>query len=166
MKKHMSQIVINLVLAILSCIVVIPFLILVGVSFSSEQSIVEYGYNLIPREFSLEAYKYIMANPKSLLNAYKVTAVFSIIYMVLGVLLMAMLAYPLSRTRFKHRGWVTFYVYFTSMFSGGLVATYILITQYLHLDNTIWVYILPAMVSPWYVFMMRTFFKEIPGSII
>ena len=85
--------------------------------------------------------------------------------MVLAVLFMAMLAYPLSKRDFKGKKTISFYVYFTMLFSGGLVPTYILITEYLHLDDTLWVYILPGLISPWYVFMMRTFFQDIPYEI-
>lgn len=85
--------------------------------------------------------------------------------MILGVLLMAMIAYPLSKRNMKGKRAISFYLYFTMLFNGGLVPTYILITQYLHLDDTIWVYILPGLISPWYVFMMRTFFQGIPEEI-
>lgn len=86
--------------------------------------------------------------------------------MVLGVLFMAMIAYPLSRKSLRGRGAINFYLYFTMLFSGGLVPTYIIISSMLHLNNTMWVYILPALISPWYTFMMRTFFSGIPGEII
>ena len=79
---------------------------------------------------------------------------------------MAMVAYPLSRTKLKGRNAINFYIYFTMLFGGGLIPTYLLVASTLHLNNTIWVYILPTLISPWYVFMMRTFFQGIPGEII
>ena len=85
--------------------------------------------------------------------------------MGLSVLLMSMIAYPLACGHMRGKRGISFYLYFTMLFSGGLVPTYILITQYLHLDDTIWVYILPGLISPWYVFMIRTFFQGLPYEI-
>ena len=78
---------------------------------------------------------------------------------------MAMVAYPLSKTYFNGRRFVSMYLFFTMLFSGGLVPTYILNTQYLHLENNFWVYVLPSLLNPWYVFMMRAFFQGIPNEI-
>ena len=166
MQKDKKQFLQNFILIVLCILIIVPFLIVVSVSFSSENSITEFGYRLFPKQFSVESYKYIFKNSRAIFDAYGVTFTFSAISMVLSVLLMAMIAYPLARKAFKYSSWITFYVYFTSLFSGGLVPTYILITQYLHLGDTIWVYILPTLISPWYVFMMRTFFQGIPESII
>ncbi|MEG2669499.1 MAG: carbohydrate ABC transporter permease, partial [Oscillospiraceae bacterium] len=145
--------------------VIIPFVILVSISLSNEQDIVNYGYSILPKRIDFSAYKYVFKNPSLILNAYAVTAIYSIIGTVLSVLLMAMCAYPLSRSKIRGKGGISFYLYFTMLFSGGLVPSYILITQYFHLDDTLWVYIIPSLISPWYVFMMRTFFKDLPEEI-
>lgn len=163
MKKR--QIFLNLGLIILCAIIVYPFLMLLSVSFSAEKDIAMYGYKLIPKHIDLEAYKYVFSNPTSIINAYKITFIFSFVAMVMSVLFDAMIAYPLSRRNMKGKSGLSFYLYFTMLFSGGLVPLYILITQYLHMGDTIWVYILPGMISPWYVFMMRTFFSELPHEI-
>lgn len=160
-----SQIILNLVFIIMAAAIIFPFLLVLSVSFSDEKEIVESGYSLIPKVFSLEAYKYIFKKPESVFSAYKVTIMFSLIYMVLSVFLMACLAYMLSKKDLKGRSAISFYVYFTMLFSGGLVPTYILNTQYLHLGDTIWIYILPTLISPWYTFMIRTFFSDIPAEI-
>ena len=150
----------------ISCIlIVLPFLLLVAVSLSNEQDIILYGYRLIPKSIDLAAYKFVFENPTTLLNAYKVTAIFSVSSMILSVLLMAMCAYPLSIPGFKGKKTISFYLYFTMLFGGGLVPTYILISQYLRLSDTIWVYIIPGLISPWYVFMIRTFMQALPGEI-
>ena len=112
------------------------------------------------------SYKYVFENPQQILRAYGVTFVFSSVTMVLAVLCMAMVAYPLSRSNLKGRNVINFYLYFTMLFGGGLVPTYILIAKFLHLNDTMWVYILPALINPWHVFMIRTFFKGIPGEIV
>lgn len=163
MKK--KQIFLNLGFIILCTLIIYPFLMLVSVSISSEADIALYGYKLIPKNIDFEAYRYVFSNPASIINAYKITFIFSALSMILSVLFDAMIAYPLSRRNMWGKRGLSFYLYFTMLFSGGLVPLYILITQYLHLGNTIWVYILPGMISPWYVFMMRTFFSELPYEI-
>ena len=162
-KRH--QFLVTTLLTIICALVIIPFLVVVGVSFSKESDVMNYGYSIIPRTFDLAAYKYVFTGSGSVINAYKVTITFSVACMVLGVLLMSMLAFALSKRDLKGKKVMSFYVYFTMLFGGGLVPTYILITQYLHLGDTIWVYIVTGLVSPWYVFMLRTFFQGIPYEI-
>ena len=167
MKKSstITQIVLNILFIIISILVIIPFVLLVSASFSDEKDVIMNGYALFPRIFSLDAYKFVLRNPTSVLNAYKTTITFSLVAMVLATLLMSMIAYPLTKRELKGRMGISFYLYFTMLFSGGLVPSYILITQYLHLQDTIWVYILPALISPWHIFMLRTFFQGLPESI-
>lgn len=167
MKKNRSaeQICLNIFFIILSLIIICPLLTLVGVSLSNEKDIVEFGYSIIPKKIDLSAYQYVFKNPGAIINAYKITIITSIAVMVLSVFLMCMVAYPLTKKNFKHRSALSFYLYFTMLFSGGLVPSYILITKYLHLGNTIWVHILPGLISPWYIFMIRTFFQGIPEEI-
>lgn len=157
-----GQIVWNIIFIVICLLVLFPFVLVVSVSFSNEQDIARYGYSLLPRHFDLAAYKYVFKNPEMILDAYKVTFEFSIIFTILSVFFMACFAFLLSKKNLPGKAAVSFFLYFTMLFSGGLVPTYILITQYLHLNDTIWVYILPCLISPWYVFMMRTFFSTIP----
>ena len=164
-KIKLGQVVLNLIIIIICCLIIVPLILMISVSFSSEASIAEHGYKLIPKEWDVEAYRYILKNPKMLIDAYTVTILSSTIGTVLTVLITAMLAYPLSRKGLKGRKIISFYLYFTMLFSGGLVPTYILKTQYLHLGNNFLIYILPSLVSVWHVFMMRTFFSQIPNEI-
>ena len=165
-KSLMSQIILIAFFTVLCFMLVFPFLLLVSISLSSEADISAYGYSVLPKTLDFTAYKFVFSNPKSILNAYKITGIFSVVSMVLGVLLMAMIAYPLSRRKLRGRNFLSFFLYFTMLFSGGLVPTYILITKYLHLADSIWVYILPVLISPWNVFMIRTSFQNIPEEII
>lgn len=165
-KKTAGQLILNGIFIIMCLLVLYPFIMLISASLSNEADLVKYGYKLIPKRIDLTAYKLIFENPAVVFNAYKITIIFSIIGTVAGVLCMSLIAYPLSRKDFRSRNKVSFYLFFTMLFSGGLVPSYILNTQYLHLNNTIWIYILPFLVSPWYVFMMRTFFAGIPNEII
>ena len=138
---------------------------MVMASITPENELALSGYKLIPKAFSLEAYRYVLSDPMAVLNGYKVTAITSIATMVLSVLCMAATAYPLARSGFKGKKFVSFYLFFTMLFSGGLVPSYILITQYLKLTDTYWVHILPSLMNVWYIFMMRTFMQDIPGEI-
>lgn len=153
-----------LALAALSCI--IPFMIVVSASLSSEGQLARDGYFIFPRGATLSAYRMVLQNPRSLVNAYKATVFTTVVGSVLSVLVTSMLAYPLSRKDYKWKGKINFFVYFTMLFSGGAVPTYILITQYLHLRNNVWALILPLLVSPWNVFLMRTYFAQMHESLI
>ena len=150
------------IFVVLSVLVIIPLIILISTSISSEKDIADFGYRLIPKSIDFTAYRYIMKNPTQILNAYQTTFIFSVASMVLGLLLMSMVAYALSRRDFKARRFVSFFLYFTTMFGGGLVPSYILITQYLHLQDTIWVYIIPSLNAPFNIFMIRTNFQALP----
>lgn len=165
-KRQKPQILLNIIFCIVCALVIYPFLMLVSVSLSNETEIAKLGYKLIPASIDLSAYKYVFADPGAILNAYKITAIYSVCGMILGTLLTSMLAYPLSRRGFNGRKFLSFFVYFTMLFNGGLVPTYILITRYLHLEDNILVYILPSLISVWYVFMMRSFFEGIPEEML
>ena len=164
-RKKNRQTGLTVFLIILAVLIIFPFWMLVSISLSAEADIVKYGYSIIPKNIDFSAYEYVFKKPEAVLNAYKITGIYSVISMVLSVLFMAMLAYPLTERKMKGKGAISFYLYFTMLFSGGLVPLYILNTRYLHLDDTIWIYIIPGMISPWYVFMMRTFFQGIPTEI-
>lgn len=168
MKKRniVEQTLLIVIFSVLCLAILFPFWLLVSASFSNSESIAVNGYQIWPKPFDLEAYKYVFKIPQQILRAYGVTFIFSVAAMFLSLILMAMIAYPLSRKGLKGRSAINFYLYFTMLFNGGLVPTYLLIAKTLHLNDTIWVYILPGLISPWYVFMMRTFFAGIPGEIV
>ncbi len=164
-KKWFSNWWIHLIFILICICIVFPFLLILAVSISNEQDIALYGYQLIPKQIDFAAYKYLFKNPDSILHAYGVTIFVTVVGTVLSVFLMALIAYPLSKQNLKFKKGITFYIFFTMLFSGGLVPTYILNTQYLHLNDTIWIYILPSLINVWHVFLLRTFFKSIPDSI-
>lgn len=165
-QNKIQQAVLIIIFAIVCLIIIFPFWLLLSASFSNAEVLTTNGYQIWPKPFDISSYKYVFQNPQQILRAYGITFSFSVVTMVLSVLLMAMVAYPLSRDNLKGRSVINFYLYFTMLFSGGLVPSYLLIARTLHLNDTIWVYILPGLISPWYVFMMRTFFKGIPGEIM
>ncbi len=150
---------------VLCLLIIFPFWLLVSVSLTSAEQ-VAVGYQIIPNPVDFSSYQYVFQNPDAILRAYGVTFFYSVIAMVLGVALMAMVAYPLARTKLKGKGAINFFFYFTMLFGGGLVPTYLLVAGTFHMNNTMWVYILLGIVNPWWIFMMRTFFKGIPEEII
>ena len=166
LKKRSHQGLLVAFFIILSFIVIFPFWLLVSASLSDSKTLASSGYQIWPSAFDFTAYRYVFTDPTQILRAYLLTFIFSVVTMVLSVLLMSMVAYPLSRNGLRGKKAINFYLYFTMLFSGGLVPTYILIAKTLHLNDTIWVYILPSLISPWYVFMIRTFFRGIPNEII
>lgn len=161
------NIVLHIVFTIMAACCLFPILLTLSISFSSNKSIVEYGYSLIPKEISLESYKFIFMDPTRILRAYGVT-IFNVVEgTTLSVMVIAHVAYPLSRADFKLRKPITYFILFTMLFSGGQVASYMVITTMYHLQNTIWVMIVPVLMSPWYTVVLRTFFKTgVPIAII
>ena len=165
-KTYSGQIVLHLLFLIMVVMYIVPFLLMISISVTPEKILAMNGYSVIPRDITFDAYKLAFQNPKQILSAYKVTAIYSSVATALSVLVMSLLAYPLARSNFKFKGIITFIVFFTMLFSGGMVPSYLLITKYLHLDDTIWVYIVPHLVSAWNVIVIRTNFKSIPESLI
>lgn len=157
---------VHAILILLSLACLIPFVLILSVSFTSETAIQQLGYSLIPSEFSLEAYSYVFRNPGEVISAYGSTIFITVFGTILGTLVMSMLAYPMSRKDFGLRNVFSFYVYFTMLFSGGLVPTYILVTRYLGLKDTIWALIFPILVSGWNVMLLRMFMTSVPISLI
>src|SRR6476661_9474162 len=143
-----SNLLVHIVLMFFSILALIPFLMLVSASFSSEKGLGKNGYGLLPQDFSLAAYQYLFNDFGQIINSYFITVVVSFVGSGLGLLIMSLLAFALSRRDFKLRKPLAFYVFFTMLFNGGLVPWYILITQYLHMKNTIFALILPYLVVP------------------
>lgn len=153
------------IIVVLAC--VLPVILIFSISITKEETILKYGYNIIPKAVSTVAYQYISKSGSEIVRAYGVTILVTIIGTVISVLLTALYAYPLSRNEFKYKKFFTFFVFFTMLFTGGLVPWYIVCTKVLHLQDTIWAMILPYVMSGFNVIIMRTFFKiTIPTEII
>lgn len=148
----------------LALICLYPFLLVVISSFTDEVSLLQNGYSLFPDQLSLSAYKAIFRTD-TIKNAYFVSVFVTVVGTLLSLLITSAAAYALSGRKLYYRNAIAFYFYFTMLFSGGLVPSYILITKYLHLNDTIWVYIIPALLSPWNMFLMRNFFNDIPEAL-
>ena len=155
------------IIFILMCITfIIPIMYVITISISTEQAIEQYGYQLFPNVVSLDAYRYVFKSSGGILDAYYVTIFMSAAGSVLSLAVMSLVAYPLSSRYFHFKKSITFYIFFTMLFSGGLIPGYILNTQYLGLSNNIWVYILPSLANAWHIVMLRTFFGQLPSGLV
>ncbi len=155
------------VFAILALICIVPVIFIVIISFSSDTSIQQIGYSFIPQEWSLEAYSYLWNNREMIGRALVVSVVVTVVGCILGLYLTATMGYCLSRPNFKLKGFLTWVVFIPMIFSGGLVATYNVYTSVLHINNTLWVLILPLAVSSFNVTICKTFFRTtVPDEII
>jgi multiple sugar transport system permease protein/putative aldouronate transport system permease protein len=156
--------VIHIILILFAVYCLIPFVTVISNSLTTENSILQNGITLFPQDFSLLAYKLIF-NDATIYRAYGVTIFVTVVGTALAMLVTCAIAYPLSVRAVKYRNWVNFYVYFTMLFHGGLVANYLLISKYLGMKDSIWVLIIPALLSPWNMFLLRNFFKSIDESL-
>lgn len=166
-QKKVTKIVMTVIMIAVAILFLVPFATILSASFSSELSLKQYGYGVLPRQLSIEAYRFIFKNSfGELLNSYKTTIFVSAVGTVGGVLLMSGMAYPLSQKEFKYRRVLGFYIYFTMLFSGGMVPSYILIANYLKMKDTIWVLIVPGLMAGYNVFLLRTYFSSVPAEIL
>ncbi len=154
------------IITVLAFLCLLPFIMLFSGSLSSEAAIRQNGYSIIPQQFSLEAYGLLFRNPKIILNAYKVSIFITAIGTFTGLMLTSLTAYVLSRKDFKYRSTFAFYFYFTTLFNGGLVGTYIFFIKYYNLKDNYLALILPLLVNPFFIFIMRSFVYSIPTSLI
>ena len=165
------QIAIHVFFILFSLVFLLPMLLILSISFSDEATITAVsganaGYHLIPRVFSLDAYRYSLRNPHQLIQAYKITAAESILSTLSSLVVLGMVSYPLSRSSFAYRKPITFIIFFTMLFSGGQIPSYIVNTRLYHLGDTFWIYILPGIAGgAWNTFVIRTFFKGLPEEL-
>ena len=153
------------ILLFMAIVSVVPFILLISASFTSERSIAFDGFRLIPGEFSLRAYEILFRAPIVIARAYGVSIFVTLAGTACGLLITSAAAYTLSRTYIKYRAKISFFFYFTTLFNGGMLSTYIFFIRYLNLKNTYLALILPPMVQVFYLLIMRTFMADIPESI-
>ena len=152
-------------LFLFAVVCLIPFLIVIGSSLTSEASIIKYGYSIWPREFSLSSYETIFKSPVTIFRAYGVTILVTTVGKCASVFINTMTGYVLQRKDFVWRNKISFYFFFTTLFSGGLMPWYILCVQYLHLKDNILAMILPGVVSVWNILLVKGFMSGLPFEI-
>ena len=154
------------IVALVALVCLIPFNLLISGSFTSEQWIRFHGFSLWPGEFSLEAYKIIFKTPEKIVRAYGVSIFITAVGTLAGLFLTSLTAYVISRKDAKYRNALSFFFYFTTLFNGGMVSTYIFYIQYLHLKDNYLALILPGVFNVFYLLIMRTFVNNIPFALI
>ena len=164
-KRNIKMTFVHMLFVLISLICLTPFIAVITISITSEQHLREFGYSVLPSMIDLTAYKYILSNPMQIVNAYKISIIVTVFGTFFGVLFMSMTAYCLSRNNFIFRKQFMFYIFFTMLFSGGMVPKYILITQYLKLADTIAVLILPTFIVVFNIILLRTFMQKLPPSL-
>lgn len=154
------------ILCIVSLTMIIPMALVVVVSFSSEISIANKGFSFFPETWTLEGYRYLAKMGDQVLRSYGITIFYTVTGTLMSLTVMSLYAYVLAQRSFRHHTFMTWILFFTMLFGGGLVPSYILNVRYLHIYDTIWVFLLPSLVSAYNVIILRTFIQTtIPDSL-
>lgn len=158
----------TVILAVLSVIALLPVLLIVIASITDEQSLLSDGYSYLPQALSLDAYYYMIKQGTTILRAYGITVLVTVLGTAGSVLFTAMLAYPMSRKSFKYRNILSFLVFFTMLFNGGIVSSYMMWSNLFHIKNSIWALVLPGyLVTAFNVFLVRNFYSNnVPDALI
>ena len=165
--KTPTNILFNIILAVLSFICVIPFIFVIIISITDEQSLTMNGYRFVPEKLSLYAYEYIVSAGENIIRSYGVTILVTISGTIIGLLLTGTYAYALSRKSYAFRKFITTVITIPMLFSGGMIANYLIVTKVMMLKDTIWALILPLCLNSFNIIVLRTFFKtSIPDAVI
>lgn len=152
-------------ITLLSLFCLLPFILIISGSFTSQASIMTDGYQLIPREFSLEAYEFLFEVPDDILRAYGVTIFVTVVGTLVSLLVTSLAAYVLANKAFRYRNTVSFFFYFTTVFGGGLVPWYIFNIKYLHFKDNLISLILPTLVNVTYLLILKSYMKNVPDAV-
>lgn len=163
-----EQVVLHFIFILLCIIAAAPFLLLISSSITEESTLLQYGYSFFPKKISFYAYEYLFQSGGKILKGLGLSVVVTIVGTACSILMTVLFAYPISRKELPHRNLFSFLVFFTMLFNGGLVPTYMMYTQIFHIKNTIWALIVPSLLmNAFYIIMMRSFFlSNIPDSLI
>ncbi|MGF7144282.1 putative aldouronate transport system permease protein [Anaerotaenia torta] len=144
----------------------LPFIMIISASFSDEMAVQLNGFSLLPQKFTLEAYKQVFAEPMVIGRAYLITILLTLLGTAIGLLFQSMTAYVLSRRDFKWRNGFSLFFYITTLFNGGLVSYFILMTQYLHMKNNYLALFLPLAFSVYNLLVLKSYILGIPNDLI
>lgn len=162
-----TNVLFNVILTVLSLLSVLPFIFVIIISLTDEQSLTMNGYRFIPEKWSLYAYEYIVSAGENIIKSYGVTILVTVLGTVIGLLLTGTYAYALSRKTYAFRSFFTKVITIPMLFSGGMIANYLIVTKVLMLKNSIWALILPLCLNSYNIIVLRTFFKtSIPDSVV
>ncbi len=164
-KRYQS--ILHIVLILITLIMILPLVLLFMSSISSEKSLLVHGYSFLPKEFSPDAYIYILRNKETIFRAYGITILVTLIGTSANILMSSFMAFPLSIRKLPFRNIISFYIFFTMLFNGGLVPSYLMWTGTFHIKNTLWALIIPNfLMGAMNVMLIRTYFAtSIPETL-
>lgn len=170
MKKKISDLLVFSVVGyiyifIIVILCILPFILVISGSFSSQEAVIKSGFGFLPKDFTLGAYEIIFLKAQALFRSYLVTIMTTLTGTTAGLFITAMTGYVLSRKDFEWRNKFAFFFYFTTLFSGGLVPWYMLIMKYMKLGDKFPVLVLPFLLNVFYIIIMKSFMSTIPGAI-
>lgn len=167
-RNKTGQVILNIIFILLTIAAVGPFILLISSSLTSEAALAKFGYGFWPKDLSFNAYTYLFKSGMKIIRGYGITILVTVIGTLCSVLMTTLFAYPLSRKELPFRYGFSFFVFFTMLFNGGLVPTYMMWTQTFHIKNTLLALILPGLLmNAFYVIMMRSFFTaNIPDALV
>ena len=152
-------------ITVFSLVCLLPFVLIISASFSTEATIIKEGFGLLPKDFTLSAYEWVFRYPKIILGSYGVTVIMTVCGTALGLFIISMTGYALQRKDFPFRNAISFFIYFTTLFSAGMAPTFIWISRYLNLRGSYLAVFLQLLMSPWLIILMKNFVKAIPHEI-
>jgi putative aldouronate transport system permease protein len=157
-----------IILSVLALAGLAPFILIFIASFTKESELILNGYSFFPKTLSFDAYRYMVNQANIIIRAYGVSIVVTSVGTFVSVVITAMLAYPLSRADFKYRNLLTFIVFFTMLFSGGIVPAYIMWTRVFAIKNTLLALIVPTyLMNAFNVLLVRSYYtNNVPSSLI
>ncbi len=158
----------NVILSLIALFCLLPLVLLLSSSLSNETQILNDGYNIIPRGFDLTAYRYIMNSNNGILRAYGISAGITVVGTLASLFVTILYAYPISRADLRGRSFFSFVLFFSILFSGGFIPTYMMWTQTFHIKNTYLAYLLPnLLMNGFYAIMARNFFaSSVPPALL
>jgi putative aldouronate transport system permease protein len=162
------QVILHIIMVLLSLFCIVPFLLLISSSITSEEALTKFGYSFIPKEIDFSAYKYLLFDSTTIARGYVISIITTVAGTVMNLILTTLFAYPLSRRTLPGRNIFAFFIFFTMLFNGVLVPSYMMWTQIFHIKNTIYALIVPnLMMGAFNIIMMRTYFTtNIPEEVI
>jgi putative aldouronate transport system permease protein len=144
----------------------LPFILIISASFSSESEILRHGFGLFPRGFTLTAYEYIFRSPRQIVGSYVVTITMTTLGTAIGLFVIAMTGFALYRKDFRFRNHISFFIYFTTLFSAGLAPTFLWVARDLGLRGSYLAVFLQLLMTPWLIILMKNFMRTVPYEII
>lgn len=155
------RLIVTIILGLFSIVALFPMILLVVASFTDENELITHGYQILPKKLSLEAYTYMVKQASTIVRAYLVTIGTTVVGTALSILLTTSIAYPMARKNFKYRNALSFFVYFTMLFNGGLVPQYIMWTNLFHIKNTYFALVIPnLLMTAFNIFLVRNYYSN------